>query len=67
MAINTKLSLKGCWEMVNRIQLAHTPEEIRKRASIAGEWLKANEVVSNAEYDDLMMAVSYIVRESYNI
>ena len=67
MAINTKLSIKGCWEMVNRIQLGNTPKEIRDRASIAEKWLIANEVINNEQFDDLMNAVSYWIRESYHL
>lgn len=53
--------------MVNAIQNGKTPEEIRERCQIAAEWLKANEVISFEEYDDLMNAVSYLHRESYHI
>lgn len=65
--INTKMSLDKCREMVNRIQLGNTPEEIRKRCNVAEKWLKANEVISNEEYDDLMRTVSYLYRESYHL
>lgn len=67
MAINTKLSLKRCWDMVNRIQMGRTPDEIRRRCRVAEEWLTANEVITTDEYDELMMAVSFIHRESYHI
>ena len=66
MAINTKLSLSDCWRMVNRIEANATPAEIRRRCNIATEWLKANEVITDADYNDLMMAVTYIHRESYH-
>lgn len=65
--INKKLSLKGCWNMVNRIQLANTPEQIRERCRIAEEWLTANEVISNEEYNELMKSVTYLNRESYHL
>ena len=65
--INVKLSLKKCWEMVNRIQLAKSPEEIRERCSIAKKWLIANEVIDNEQYDELMNAVAYESRESYRL
>ena len=67
MAINTKLSLTGCWRMVNAIQGGKTPSEIRRRCMIAEEWLKANEIISTDDFDDLMMAVAYIHRESYHL
>lgn len=67
MKINTGLSLNGCWKMVNAIQNGRTPQEIRERCAIAVDWLNANKVINFDEYDDLMMAVSYLYRESYHI
>ena len=66
MKINTMLSEKRCWDMVNRIQLAKTPAEIRERCKIAEEWLTKNEVIDNDQYDDMMRAVAYMCRESYH-
>ena len=66
MAINTKLSLKGCWKMVNAIQNAETPQEIRRRCRIAEEWLRANEMISIDAFDELMNTVAYLHRESYD-
>lgn len=66
MTINRTLSVKGCWAMVNNIQKARTPEELRERCGIAEEWLKANDVITNDEYDDLMMTVAFLYRESYH-
>lgn len=63
--VNTSLSLKGCWRMVNNIQCGKTPEEIRERAQIAEQWLVKNTVISIDDFDELMMAVSYLYRESY--
>lgn len=59
MAINTKLSLKRCWDMVNRVQNF-------EQAAIAEQWLMANEVISNEEFDELMNALSFIYRELYS-
>lgn len=56
--VNPKLSLKGCWAMVNRV---NTLEKLH----IAKQWLKVNELITNDEYNDLMMALSYISRELY--
>ena len=67
MAINKNLSVKGCWRMVNAIQNGKTPQEIRERCQIAEEWLKANEVIDNDQYDNMMDAVAYMYRESYHI
>ena len=66
MAINKKLSVRGCWKMVNAIQNAKTLEEVRERCAIAQDWLKENEVIDNEAYDELMMAVSFIYRETYH-
>ena len=66
MKINTKLSEKRCWDMVNRIQLAKSPAEIRERCLIAEEWLKKNEVIDVYQYDDLMRTVAYWHRESFH-
>jgi hypothetical protein len=67
MNINTKLSVDGCWKMVNAIQNGKDAEDIRNRCHIAEVWLKANEIIDNDEYNDLMMTISYLHRESYRI
>ena len=36
-----------------------------EKLNIAENWLRANEVISNEEYNDLMMTLSYISRELY--
>lgn len=64
--INPRLSVKGCWKMVNAIQNASTPKEVRERCDIAEEWLVANTVITSEEYNDLMMTVTYLFRESYH-
>ena len=65
MTINNHLSLKGCWRMVNAIQKADTPEEIRRRCNIAADWLLHNDEITNDQYNDLMLAVTFFNRESY--
>lgn len=67
MKVNANLSAKGCWKMVNAIQNGKTPQEIRERCHIAMEWLKANEIISNDEYNDMVMTVSHLYRESYHM
>ena len=67
MKVNTKLSVRGCLEMVNRIQNGRTPQEIRERCGIAEEWLRANKIITTSQYNDMMMAVSCICRESYHL
>ena len=58
MKINTKLSLKRCWDMVNRIETV-------EQSQIAEEWLNANEIITVDEYDDLMRALTAQRREAY--
>jgi len=58
--VNQKLSVKGCWRMVNNV-------DTLEKAHIAEKWLKENEILSNDEYNDLMMALSYLTRELYKI
>lgn len=67
MKINKKLSLDGCWKMVNAIQNVDSPEEIRRRCYIAKEWLDANEIINLYDWEDLMETVAYLCRESYHI
>lgn len=64
--INTNLSLSGCWKMVNAIQNGKTKEAILERCRIAENWLRANEIITNEEYNDLMLAVSALYREAYH-
>lgn len=64
MTINDTLSVKGCWRMVNRAQ-ADDPKEQLRRCRIADEWLKANKVIGNDDYNDLMMSLTYLMREAY--
>lgn len=67
MTVNKNLSETACWKMVNKIQNGKTPQEIRERCRVAEEWLKANEVISVDAYDNMMMAVSFLYRESYHL
>ena len=65
MKINKNLSVNGCWRMVNAIQNGKTVEEIRERCKIAEAWLKENVIIDNEQYNDLMMTISYLYRETY--
>ena len=56
--VNPNLSLQRCWDMVNRV------ESVREGA-IAEAWLEANTVISTDEYDELMRALTYQIREAY--
>ena len=66
MAINTKLSVTGCWRMVNAIENGKDATEVRERCRIAASWLEANEVINYDQFNELMMTVAYIHRESYH-
>lgn len=37
------------------------------KAMTAEKWIKGNEVIDNATYNELMMALSYITRELYRM
>lgn len=65
--INTKLSVKKCWDMVNATQNGKDPADIRERCKVAAEWLEKNEVIDYDQYNDMMMAISYTFRESYHL
>lgn len=65
MTVNKKLNYAGCWKMVNRIEDGADAQEIRRRCNIAERWLTANEVIDKEQFNELMMAVSFIHRESY--
>ena len=58
--VNTKVSQKSLWKLVNAV-------DSLPKARIAEEWLKANEVIDNNAYNDLMMALSQITRELYDM
>jgi hypothetical protein len=66
MNINKKLSVSGCWKMINAIQNGETPQKIRERCHIAEQWLNANQVINFDQYNDMMMTVAYLHRESYH-
>ncbi len=53
--------------MVNAIQNGKTPSEILERCRIAEKWLHDNEIITNSEYDELMMTVAYFNREAYHM
>ncbi len=58
--INPRLSLQRCWDMVNRVETV-------RQGAVAEAWLTANEVITNEEYDELMRALTYLIREAYRI
>ena len=53
------LNVRQCWTMVNRV-------DTFEKLHIAEEWLLAANI-TNAEFDDLMDALSYISRELYRM
>lgn len=63
--INPNLTLEQCWKLCNNIQHASSPADMRERCAIAEEWLTANTVISNSDYDEMMVYVSALYRESY--
>ena len=67
MTINKKLSVRGCWAMVNAIQNGKTPQEIRERCDIAEKWLLANENLDVDTFDDMMRTIAYLYNESSHV
>ena len=71
MPVNTKISIKRLWNLVNAVQNGKTPQEIRERAAVAEEWISHNEAINKGKRfdiaDDMMNALAYLVRESYHI
>ena len=65
--VNPNLSLTLCWIMVNRIQQGDSPENTIERFNIAKKWLDANKVISNEDYDELMRAATYLLRDAYRM
>lgn len=65
--VNHELSVGGCWQMVNRIQLADSGMEMRRRCVLCEVWLFGNEVITTDEFDELMRAVSQCYRDSYKL
>lgn len=63
-AINPRLTLRQCWAMVNRIQ-SDSPQTQLERFKIAEQWLRANTVITNDEFDSLMSAATYLCREAF--
>jgi len=57
--INPNLPLQRCWDMVNRIDTV-------AQANVAEAWLRANNIIDNEQFDDLMMALCYQRREAYH-
>lgn len=66
MKANAYLSYKGCVRMVNEIINAKTPEEIRKRCKRAKKNLQANVVIDSLQYRDLLTAINFLYRKSYD-
>ncbi len=57
--INPNLSVQRCWDMVNRVETV-------RQGAVAEAWLQANRVISNEEYNELMMALTFLIREAYH-
>ena len=56
--VNPDLSLKRCWEMINRVETV-------RQGAIAEEWLEANRVISAGEHGELMIALTWRIRDAF--
>ena len=56
--VNPSLSLTRCWEMVNRVETV-------RQGAIAEEWLEANRVISAEEHGELMIALTWQIRDAF--
>ena len=54
------MSVKDLWNMVNNIP--HCDGELTREQCIEAEKLLMSEDISNDDFDDLMMAISFIFR-----
>lgn len=57
MPINRNLSYAGCCRMIKAIPKAKTADEMYERCGIADAWLKANAVLTDEQYHNLLYAV----------
>ena len=56
--INPNLSIKRCWDMVNRVETV-------RQGAVAEAWLAANKVISTEEFNELMMALTWQIRDAF--
>ncbi len=56
--VNPDLPLRRCWEMINRVETV-------RQGAIAEEWLEANRVISAEEHGELMIALTWRIREAF--
>ena len=56
--INPNLSAQRCREMIARIQTV-------RQGAIAEAWLTANKVISKEDYDKLMRALTFRIRDAF--
>ena len=56
--VNPDLPLKRCREMINRVETV-------RQGAVAEEWLEANRVISAEEHSELMIALTWRIREAF--
>lgn len=61
------MTINDYWKIVNDIQTAQTEKEIRKRCNEAEKLIRADNSISNDAFDELMMTIAYLYRESAEI
>lgn len=52
--------------IINNIQAANTPAEMRRLCIQAEKLVRADETLTNSEFDTLMMDIAFLYRESYS-
>ena len=55
------------WKIVNDIQTAQSPKEIRMRCNEAEKLIRADDSIDNGKFDELMRTIAYLYRESYDM
>jgi hypothetical protein len=61
------MTIKEYWNIVNNIQTAKTAEEMRKKCNNAEKLIRDDSSINNDDFDELMMTIAYLHRESYRL
>ena len=59
------MTIKEYWDMVNNIQVIDNQVKIREKCNAIEKMLKADNNIDNDAFEDLMMTITFIYRESY--
>ena len=56
--VNPNLSIRGCWEMINRVQTV-------QQGAVAEMWLTANRIITREEFRELQVALTWRIRDAF--